>query len=46
MDLEILLYPEKYGYEECTHCNGYGSSLKEDTPVCSKCQGNGLIKKK
>jgi hypothetical protein len=26
--LEIMLNPEKFGYMECPHCNGYGSSLK------------------
>lgn len=28
---------------ECSHCNGYGSSLKEDSDTCSKCHGRGLV---
>jgi len=28
--------------EYCRHCNGYGSSLKEDQDICSKCNGSGL----
>ena len=44
--LEIMLNPEKYGYTECSHCNGYGSSLKdpEDVNICTRCHGTGLIK--
>ena len=43
---EIMLDPEKYGYEQCTHCNGYGSSLKDPDGVdrCSRCGGLGLLK--
>ncbi len=26
--IEIMLDPKKYGYVQCTHCNGYGSSFK------------------
>jgi len=26
---EIILDPQKYGYTQCPHCNGYGSSVKE-----------------
>jgi DnaJ-class molecular chaperone len=37
--------PEKYGLEECPHCNGYGSSLKEKAVRCTKCKGSGLMKK-
>jgi DnaJ-class molecular chaperone len=33
-------------YEICPYCNGYGSSLKEESPKCSKCGGCGLIRKK
>ncbi len=29
--------------EECSHCNGYGSSLKEEADKCTKCGGSGLI---
>lgn len=32
-------------YEECKHCNGYGSSLKEDADTCTRCNGTGLVKK-
>ena len=40
--------PEKHGYEQCTHCNGYGSSLKdpEGVGICTKCGGSGLTKMK
>ena len=41
----ILLDPEKHGLEECSHCNGYGSSLREEQERCSKCNGTGLVKK-
>ena len=44
---EIMLNPEKYGYMECPHCKGYGSSLKdpEGVDTCTMCLGTGLIKK-
>ena len=31
----------------CTHCSGYGSSLKDPIGVntCTKCKGSGLILK-
>ena len=29
---------EKY----CTNCNGYGSLLKEESEVCSRCGGTGI----
>lgn len=47
LGLEIILNPAKYGYIECTHCNGYGSSLKDPEGVnkCTKCGGIGLVKK-
>jgi len=32
------------GYEYCDHCNGYGSSLKEDANTCTKCKGTGIQK--
>ena len=46
MDVDILLDPEKYGYQVCPHCNGYGSSLKDPQGVnrCSLCGGLGLVK--
>jgi len=47
MKIEILMDPEKYGYEVCDHCNGYGSSFQDPNDVdrCSKCGGSGLVKK-
>ena len=35
------------GFEQCTHCNGYGSSLKdpEGVDTCTKCKGSGLMEK-
>jgi DnaJ-class molecular chaperone len=35
------------GYEQCPHCNGYGSSLKDPVGVnqCTRCNGIGLVKK-
>ena len=33
------------GFETCPNCNGYGSSLKENAAVCTKCGGVGLSKK-
>jgi len=30
--------------EYCPHCNGYGSSLKEDSDRCSVCGGTGRRK--
>ena len=44
MDFEVMLNPQKYGYVECGHCNGYGSSLKEASDRCTKCSGTGLVK--
>tara|TARA_B100001029_G_C15027067_1_gene434335 strand:- start:329 stop:502 length:174 start_codon:yes stop_codon:yes gene_type:complete len=45
---EVMMNPKKYGYKECDHCNGYGSSLKDPfgQNVCSKCGGVGLLKEK
>ena len=39
-----IFSPEKYGLEMCSHCNGYGSSLKDPIGVntCTKCGGSGL----
>ena len=39
-----MLNPEKYGYKICSHFNGYGSSLKEESDQCTKCHGTGLVK--
>jgi DnaJ-class molecular chaperone len=44
MNIDMLFNPEKYGMAECSHCNGYGSSLKENSPCCSVCGGSGLVK--
>ena len=40
-----MINPEEYGYKQCDHCNGYGSSLKDPIGVdtCTKCGGSGLI---
>ncbi len=44
---EIMVDPQKYGYTQCPHCNGYGSSLKdpEGVDTCTMCHGWGLVKK-
>ncbi len=36
----------KPGMMECSHCNGYGSSLKDDWDqrLCTVCDGSGLVK--
>jgi len=39
---DAIFNPEKYGLVECTHCAGYGSSLKEAAPRCTQCGGTGL----
>jgi DnaJ-class molecular chaperone len=44
INMKIMLDPAKYGYTQCPHCNGYGSSLKESAPTCTMCDGSGLIK--
>jgi DnaJ-class molecular chaperone len=31
------------GMRWCPHCNGYGSSLKEDAERCTHCGGSGLV---
>jgi DnaJ-class molecular chaperone len=31
------------GTEWCPECNGYGSSLMEETDRCTRCGGSGLI---
>jgi DNA-directed RNA polymerase subunit RPC12/RpoP len=42
---DTMLNPEKSGYIQCPHCNGYGSSLKdpEGVNICTRCGGAGLI---
>ena len=47
-NFEIMLNPEKFGYIQCPHCNGYGWSLKdpEGVNICIRCGGSGLIKSK
>ena len=44
---DAMFNPEKYGYEECSHCKGFGSSLKdpEGVDTCTVCGGPGLVKK-
>jgi DnaJ-class molecular chaperone len=44
ISIEVMMNPAKYGYRECPHCNGYGSSLKEEAETCTRCGGSGLIK--
>jgi hypothetical protein len=31
------------GTEWCPECNGYGSSLMEETARCTRCGGTGLV---
>ena len=45
LSVEVMMNPDKYGYEACDDCNGYGSSLKEDSDKCTSCGGSGLVKK-
>ena len=42
-DMDVMLDPQKYGYDQCPHCNGYGSSLKETADRCTVCDGTGLV---
>ena len=42
--IDIIMDPARYGYVECPHCHGYGSSLKEHSAKCTQCGGLGLIK--
>jgi len=44
--MEQMLNPSAHGLEECPHCGGYGSSLKEDAEKCTVCGGAGLLPKK
>ena len=43
--MEAMFNPEQYGYKECDHCKGYGSSLKDPIGVntCTVCGGSGLV---
>jgi len=41
----MMLDPGKYGLVPCSHCNGYGSSLKESNARCTQCEGIGLVTK-
>jgi DnaJ-class molecular chaperone len=43
--IDEMLDPEKYGKTTCPHCNGYGSSLKEQEAKCTFCFGTGLVGK-
>jgi DnaJ-class molecular chaperone len=47
MNVKIMMDPERYGYEQCPHCNGHGSSLRDPEGVntCTRCGGSGLIRK-
>jgi len=45
LDTKIMMNPDKYGYVVCSNCNGYGSSLKEESDKCTSCGGSGLVKK-
>jgi len=38
-----MMHPEKNGLKVCEHCNGYGSSLKEEADRCTVCGGTGLV---
>ena len=44
-DIDMFFNPEKYNKKVCTHCNGYGSSLKEKEERCTRCGGTGLVDK-
>jgi DnaJ-class molecular chaperone len=41
MDDPYSKVPE--GTEWCPECNGYGSSLFEETERCTRCGGSGLV---
>ena len=43
--MEIFEKMNDPNWIQCPHCNGYGSSLKEECETCSKCGGDGLIYK-
>jgi DnaJ-class molecular chaperone len=42
---EEAMDPQSFGKEECHHCNGYGSSLKDPEGVdrCTRCGGEGIV---
>ena len=42
--MDIWKTPEEQGCVQCNHCNGYGSSLKENGNTCSRCGGTGMVK--
>jgi hypothetical protein len=41
MDDPYLKVPQ--GTEWCPECNGYGSSLMDETERCMRCGGSGLV---
>lgn len=41
MDDAFAKVPE--GTAWCSHCNGYGSSLKDAGDRCTRCGGTGLV---
>ena len=41
--MEQMMYPEKHGLKVCSHCNGYGSSMKEGAETCTVCGGCGVV---
>jgi len=46
--LGAFIDPGQFGFKVCSHCNGYGSSLKdpEGVDLCTVCGGTGLVKDK
>ena len=43
LTVEEMFNPKAHGLEECPHCHGYGSSLKEEDDRCTFCGGTGLV---
>jgi DnaJ-class molecular chaperone len=43
LTFDQMIHPDKHGLIVCSHCNGYGSSLKEEADRCTICGGTGLI---
>lgn len=35
--------PSMHGYEECSTCGGFGSTLHEESDKCSECGGYGIV---